>query len=209
MLKGAETKPFSFRTTNPRIPTIVQHIDILVAITRILRSNKETVTIHVHRPSIQFNLPCKDLKKRKPALITLVRHNQHENGLGGKPNNQFDKGHDQQIQTFPRNILIDRSKQKDILREAQGLPSQITGNGAKHGRVHSMIHHIYRTCNTMGLQHIFPAFGKTENAFYIAIQCINHALRRGSVGHVHVGPDLEETLLNCLANMLNVGTNHG
>jgi len=91
LLKSAEPEPFALGTGNTCITAVVQHIDVFVAVAGILGGNQETIAKHIDGAAMYLDFPRIDLKEWETTLITLVRHNQHENVLGWETDNELDE----------------------------------------------------------------------------------------------------------------------
>ena len=148
-LERAQTKSLPFRATDVDITAIVEKVDVLVLVARILRRNHHAVSKHLHGAALPLDFTGKNLKEREPATVTLVRHNQQKQILQRESRHDLNERDDQKIQTLSRDVLVDRCEQKDITRQSERLTSDITRNGAEHGRVHGVRENIHGTSDAL------------------------------------------------------------
>lgn len=72
-----------------------------------------------------------------------------------------------------------------------------------------MRENIYWARHALCDKGLLPGLGEAEDALHITIQNVNEGLRRGHIGQISIGPNLKGTVIDGLANLLDVGANNG
>ena len=208
-LERAQTKALPLRATDVDITAIVEKVDVLILVARVLRRNHHTVSKHLHGAALPLDFTGKNVEQRESATVTLVRHNQQKQILQRESRHDLHKRNDQKIQALSGDVLVHRRKQEDITRQSQRLTGHITRDGTEHGGIHGMRENVDGACDTLRFDDLLPRLRKAKDAVDIAVQHIDHGGRRRGSRHVHIGPHLEEALLDDLTDLLDIGADHG
>ena len=155
-LERAQTKSLPLRATDVDIAAIVEKVDVLILVTRILRRNHHAVSKHLHGAALPLDFTRKNVEQRESATVALVGHNQQKQVLQGESRHDLHERDDQKIQTLSRDVLVDRCEQKDIARQSQRLTGDITRDGTEHGGIHGMRENIDGARDTLRFNHLFP-----------------------------------------------------
>jgi hypothetical protein len=68
---------------------------------------------------------------------------------------------------------------------------------------------IHGTRHALCDKGLLPGLGEAKDALHITVQDVDQRLRWGHIGQIGIGPNLKGTVIDGLANLLDVGANDG
>ena len=96
-LKRAQTKSLSLRATEVDITAIVEKVDVLVLVARVLRRDHHAVSKHLHGATLPLDFTGKNVKQRESTTVALVGHNEQKQILQRESRHHLDERNDQKI----------------------------------------------------------------------------------------------------------------